>query len=115
MHHLMRILPDKNSAVLIIGYQARGSLGRRIYEGAKQVKIFGEQIKVKAGVNAIGSFSAHGDQNKLTRWVQPENGKTPQIFLVHGDPEAQDVFATRLRHELRAEVVVPEFGKSFEV
>ncbi|HBR80045.1 MAG: putative exonuclease of the beta-lactamase fold involved in RNA processing [Candidatus Uhrbacteria bacterium GW2011_GWE2_45_35] len=115
MHHLIRVLPDKNSTVLIIGYQAKGSLGRRIYEGAKQVKIFGQQLLVEAQVKAIGAFSAHGDQNKLTRWVQPEDGKLPKIFLVHGDPEVQDIFATHLRHELQAEVLVPEPGESFEV
>lgn len=115
MHHLMRVLPDKNSTVLIIGYQAHGSLGRAIYEGAKKVRVYGQELQVKAKVEAIGAFSAHGDQNKLTRWVQPESGKLPKIFLVHGDPEAQDVFATHLRHELKAEVVVPEFGETHEV
>jgi len=115
MHHLIRVLPDTNSTVLIIGYQAQGSLGRRIYEGAKHVRVYGQDLQVEASVKAIGAFSAHGDQNKLTRWLQPEKGNLPKIFLVHGDPEAQDVFATHLRHELRAEVVVPELEASFEI
>ncbi len=116
LHHLMRYLPDPKSTLLIIGYQAENSLGRRLYEGAKQVKIFGEQIKVKAEVKAIGAYSAHADQNKLTEWIKPADGVIPKkIFVVHGDPEVQEVFATHLRHELRTEVVIPKYQEVFEV
>lgn len=115
MHHLLRYLPDPKSRVLIIGYQAFGTLGRKIYEGAKKVRIFGQDVEVRAGVSAIGAFSAHGDQNKLTRWLQPEEGGVPKkIFLVHGDEDAKEVFATHLRHALRTEVVIPEFQSSHE-
>lgn len=110
MHHLIRYLPDKKNRLLIIGYQARGTIGRKLYEGAKRVRIFGEDVEVRAGVSAIGAFSAHADMNKLTRWLQPEDGHVPErIFLVHGDPEAKEVFATHLRHKLKTDVVVPEY------
>ncbi|MBI4437722.1 MBL fold metallo-hydrolase [Candidatus Uhrbacteria bacterium] len=116
MHHLRRYLPDHKNRVLIIGYQANGTLGRRIYEGAKSVKIFGEEIPVHASVSAIGAFSAHGDKNKLTRWLAPADGKVPsKIFLVHGDPEAKEVFATHLRHALRTDVLIPEYQSTHEV
>lgn len=116
MHHLRRYLSDPKSCVLIIGYQGHGTLGRQIFEGAKTVTIFRETIEVHASVAAIGAFSAHADMNKLTRWLQPEEGGVPKkIFLVHGDPEAKEVFATHLRHELRTEVVIPEFQSSHEV
>ncbi len=116
MHHLMRYLPDPNSSLLIIGYQASGTLGRRLYEGAKEVTIFRQKIEVHAGLAAIGAFSAHADMNKLTRWLQPEDGAMPkQIFLVHGDPEAKEVFATHLRHELKTDVVIPEFQSVHEL
>jgi len=86
MHHLIRYLPDPKNQVLIIGYQAKGTLGRKIYEGQKKVKIFREEVKVNAKISAIGAFSAHADMNKLTKWLQPEDGKIPEkIFLVHGD------------------------------
>lgn len=115
MHHLIRYLPDKNSRLLIIGYQARGTIGRKLYEGAKRVRIFGEDVEVRASVSAIGAFSAHADMNKLTRWLHPQDGKTPQkIFLVHGDPEAKEVFATHLRHQLGTEVIVPEYQSVHE-
>jgi metallo-beta-lactamase family protein len=116
MHHLTRYLPDPNSALLIIGYQGRGTLGRRIYEGAKSVKIFRQKVDVRASVSAIGAFSAHGDMNKLTRWLQPEEGPVPkQIYLVHGDPEAKEVFATHLRHELKTDIVIPELNQKYEI
>lgn len=116
MHHLMRYLPDPKNVLLIIGYVAEGTVGRAIYEGAKQVTIFGQRIPVRARVEAIGAFSAHGDQNKLTRWLQPEDGLMPKkIFLVHGDPDAKTVFATHLRHELRTEVIIPTFHGEYEL
>jgi metallo-beta-lactamase family protein len=110
MHHLIRYLPDKKNRLLIIGYQARGTIGRKLYEGAKKVRIFGEDVHVRARVSAIGAFSAHADMNKLTRWLTPEDGKIPEkIFLVHGDPESKEVFATHLRHHLGADVVIPKW------
>ncbi|PJA45219.1 hypothetical protein CO174_04290 [Candidatus Uhrbacteria bacterium CG_4_9_14_3_um_filter_50_9] len=114
MHHLIRYLPDPKNQVLIIGYQARGTLGREIYEGSKKVHIFREEVDVNAKITAIGAFSAHGDMHKLTRWLQPEDGQTPkQIFLVHGDPESKEVFATHLRHQFKTEVVIPGFEEAF--
>ena len=115
MHHLIRYLPGKNNRLLIIGYQAQGTTGRKLYEGAKKVRIFGEDVEVHAQVSAIGAFSAHADMNKLTRWLKPEDGKIPKkIFLVHGDPEAKEVFDTHLRHKLKTEVIVPEYQSSHE-
>jgi metallo-beta-lactamase family protein len=116
MHHLIRYLSDPKTTLLIIGYQAKGTIGRKIYEGAKRVIIYGEEVRVNARTTAIGAFSAHGDMNKLTRWLHPEDGKIPQkVFLVHGDLEAQEVFATHLRHELKTEVVIPEFQEKYEI
>ncbi len=116
MHHLLRYLPNPDTIVLIIGYQARGTLGRRIYEGEKKVRIYGKSVEVKAKTMAIGAFSAHGDKNKLTRWLHPEDGKIPEkIFLTHGDVEAKEAFATHLRHVLRTEVVVPTFQSEYEI
>lgn len=116
MHHLIRYLPDPKTILLIIGYQAKGTLGRKIYEGASKVVIFGEEVRVNAQTIAIGAFSAHGDMNKLTRWLHPDDGEIPKkIFLVHGDIEAKEVFATHLRHELRTEVVIPEYQYVYSI
>ncbi|KKR86659.1 MAG: putative exonuclease of the beta-lactamase fold involved in RNA processing [Candidatus Uhrbacteria bacterium GW2011_GWF2_41_16] len=116
MHHLLRYLGDRNSMVLIIGYQGHGTLGRKLYEGANEVFIYGQRISVRAQIKAIGAFSAHGDMNKLTRWLHPEDGKIPQkIFLVHGDLEAKEIFAAHLREELHTEIVIPEVYSVHEV
>jgi len=73
-------------------------------------------VQVRAQISAIGAFSAHADMNKLTRWLRPEDGKIPQkIFLVHGDPEAKEVFATHLRHKLQTDVIVPEYQSVHEI
>lgn len=116
MHHLIRVLSDAENIILIIGYQAVGTLGRRLFEGAREVRIYGQTLKVKAKIDAVGAFSAHGDQAKLTRWLQPEDKHIPKkIFLVHGDSPVLDVFATHLRHTLQTEIVVPEIGNFFEI
>ena len=116
MHHLMRYLPDATTTILVIGYQASGTIGRKIYEGAKSVRIFGKEIEVRASIKAIGAFSAQGDKIKLTKWLRPEDEQIPKkIFLVHGDPEVKKEFAVHLQHELKTEVVIPKMNEEFEI
>jgi metallo-beta-lactamase family protein len=115
MHHLIRYLGDKKNIVLVIGYQAHGTTGRKIYEGANRVKIFNEDVTVNARVKSIGSFSAHGDADKILRWLKPKEGNIPKVFLVHGDPEDKEVFATELRHKLKTEVIIPEYKSEHEI
>ena len=116
MHHLIKYLPDPNSLLLIIGFQAVGTLGRTIVDGAKEVHIFGKTVQVNAKLAKIGSFSAHGDMNKLTKWLKPETGGVPKkVFLVHGDPEAKEMYAAHQRGTLNTEIIIPEFQSSHEV
>lgn len=116
MHHLMRYLPDPNNALLIIGYQAGGTLGRKLFDKEKEVVIFGKPVQVRCQVEAIGSFSAHGDRDKLTRWLKPEEGPVPKkVLLSHGDPDAKIKFAEHLRGALKTEVVIPKAGDVYEL
>ncbi len=116
MHHLQRYLPDEKTQLLIIGYQAMGTLGRRLYEGAKQVRVYGQEVEVQASVKAVGAFSSHADQNKLTKWLTPKESDVPKkIILVHGESAVQEVFATHLRYHLHTEVVIPEMFQGMEV
>ena len=103
--------------MLIVGYQAEGTLGREIQEGAKSVKIFDEDVEVKARVEKIPSFSAHGDREKLTRWLKPESGVLPKkIFLNHGDTDQKIAFRKHLEQELEGvEIIIPELGDKFEL
>ena len=117
LHHLSRYVNQKFATVLIIGFQAASTLGRRIFNKEPYVTIFGQRFDVRAAVKAIGAFSAHGDQAKLTRWLHPEEGPAPKkVLLVHGDAEAKTAFAEHLRASLAgSEITIPETGKTYEV
>lgn len=116
MYHLIRYLPDEKNTLLIIGYQAEGTIGGQIFRGAKSVRIFGTNVSVRAEVQAIGAFSAHADKNMLTQWLRPEDGKMPkQIFLVHGDPDVKEQFASHLRTELKTGVLIPQLHERYQI
>lgn len=116
MHHLLHHLEDKKTTVLIVGYQAEGTTGRAIQDGAKHVTIFNEEVEVKATIDGIHSFSAHADRDKLTKWLQPKDGKVPgKVILVHGDPDQKTAFKVHLEKELETEVLVPGFGERIEL
>lgn len=116
MHHLERYLSLPTTTILVIGYQAAGTIGRAIFNGATSVKIYGKEVDVNAKIQGIGAFSAHGDQVKLTRWLKPEDGVMPKkIFLVHGDDDAKELFAEHLRKELKTEILIPSEGTTVEI
>lgn len=85
LHHEIRYLPDPNSCLLIVSYQVAGSLGRRILDGAKKVKIFNEMIPVKAEIRNIDAYSSHADQQELYNWLKSFNKPVKKIFAVHGE------------------------------
>lgn len=118
VRHLLRYLPDAKSGVLIVGFQAEHSLGRKIQEGAKKVKIWEREVPhpvdVQASVETIEAFSAHGDRAKLTRWLRPAQGRVPEVLLTHGEPQVKAHFAEHLRRALGAEVVIPRMNETFE-
>lgn len=114
-HHLRRYLPDPNSTILIVGYQARGTLGRRLLDGQTEITIFGKPVTVRAQIEKIGGYSAHADQTNLLAWARGAGGPLPRICLVHGDPDAQDQLAEQLRATLQTEVVIPERGTSIQL
>ncbi len=107
LHHLVRHLGDARSTVLIIGYQAAGTLGRKLYEHEKHVQVMQEQIDVRAEIASIGAYSAHADQNRLVSWVKQAVGKPEKIFCTHGEEGASVALATRLQTELEVEAIVP--------
>lgn len=115
VHHAHRYLPDPNSTLIIIGYQANGSLGRRLYEGAKHVDILGSEVEVNATVKAIGGLSAHGDQHKLLSWVRSADAPPKKVFCVHGEPNAATTLAHKIRDQFGAEAYVPDFAETNEI
>jgi metallo-beta-lactamase family protein len=113
LHHERRYLSDPKSTILFISYQVNGSLGRRILEGAKTVKIFGEEIPVKCRVKAIGGYSAHADQNRLLDWLRPMKLSLKRVFLVQGEEDQMQPLAQKIRDELAVEAVIPSLGEEF--
>jgi len=106
-HHLKHNLGRRKSSVIFVGYAARGTLARRIIDGAQTVRIFGEEIAVRAGIHTINGFSAHADQAELLDWFR-HTGGPGRTFLVHGDEDAMRHFAGRLEG---TEVFMPKFGE----
>lgn len=112
VHHLKRNLWRKEAALIVVGYQAEGTMGRRIVDGAKTVRIHGDTIEVRARVATINGFSSHADRGDLLRWLEPTG--SARAFLVHGEPPVMEKFAQDLRGQGR-EVILPEQGKTYEL
>ena len=104
-HHLMRYLPDPRSTLLLVSYQAEGTLGRKIVERPGSVSINGEQIPVRCEIARIDSYSAHGDQEKLLRWIASGPSRPARAAVVHADPPAAQEFVRLLgtRHHINGE------------
>lgn len=113
-HHLKHNLWRSDSTILFVGYQAVGTLGRKIVDGAKKVKIFGEEIGINANIQYIEAFSGHADQEGLVHFVDAFQHRPQQIFLVHGDEEAQQSLAEVLKARYDIPVAIPMRGDMYE-
>jgi metallo-beta-lactamase family protein len=108
-HHLRYNLWREESAVVFVGFAARGTLARRIIDGASSVRIFGDDIQIRAQIHTINGFSAHADQAELLAWHE-STGKPEQTFLVHGDEDVMQNFS-QLLHDTQVEMPLP--GQSY--
>ncbi len=108
-HHLANNISRKESTIMFVGYQAVGTLGRLIVEGAKKVRILGEEYKVKAKVVQINGFSAHADRNEMLNWLKNFKSPPKQIFLVHGEAESAQAFGAFLRDKTGWQVSIPAY------
>jgi metallo-beta-lactamase family protein len=107
VHHLRHNLWRLNVAVVIVGYQAEGSLGRRLVRGAKEVRIFGEKIAVRAAIHTLGGFSAHAGQTELIEWVRPLVRKKPRIVLTHGETAARNALRETIKARFGVDAECP--------
>ena len=114
VHHLTNMLPNPKNTVILVGYQAVGSRGRLLDEGATEIKIHGEVIPVRAHVTNVESFSVHADTNELIAWLKQAK-KPKKAFVVHGEVEGQENMQQRLTNELGWDVVIPKSNQSFTV
>jgi metallo-beta-lactamase family protein len=113
VHHLKRRLPYAQNLVAFVGYQAEGTLGRSLVDGARRVHIHGEEVEVRAEVVMLDVFSAHADQEELLRWVR--EAAPERIALVHGEEEGRQALAAALRESFAGEVLLPARGEVLEV
>lgn len=111
-HHLRHNLGRRECSVLITGFQAQGTLGRKLVDGAKRVSIFGEEIAVRASIHTLGGFSAHADQPALLAWAAAFARPPRQTFVVHGEESAALALAERLRSGRGWNVSVPARGQA---
>ena len=114
-HHLKHNLWNPANTILFVGYQAIGTLGRSLIEGASEVKLFGETVAVGAEIRQMPGISGHADVNGLLEWAKAFENRPKRFFVTHGEDTVTDTFAARLRDELGAETTAPFSGTSFDL
>ena len=112
-HHLKHHLWDSNSTILFVGYQAPGTLGRRLVDGEKMVRIFGEEIAVNARIEYLEGYSGHADQEWLLNFIYSFITKPKHIFLVHGEIESQEVLKEKILENVNIPVTIPDYGQTY--
>ena len=114
-HHLKHNLWNPNSTILFVGYQAPGTLGSKIVNGEKNVKIFGEDIAVNARIEYIEGYSGHADQEWLLNFIYSFITKPKHIFLVHGEPEGQKILKDKILETIDIPVTIPDYGDNYKL
>ncbi|HEX4577534.1 MAG TPA: MBL fold metallo-hydrolase [Edaphobacter sp.] len=115
LHHLKNSVEDPKNLVLITGFQAQNTLGRAIVQRRPEVRIFGEPMRLRAEVDSIGELSGHADQRELLQWMEPAAPTLKKVFLVHGEPDAQQTLKVEIERMYKLEVVCPTRGERYEV
>jgi metallo-beta-lactamase family protein len=115
LHHLANHIGDHKTLVLFVGFQGENTLGRRIQDGAQAVKIFGDEYPVRAEVETLGGYSAHGDRKELRAWVRKLGGPIRRAFVVHGEPDAAQAMTQLLHEEGVRQIDIPKLGERFEL
>ena len=114
-HHLKHNLWDPKNTILFVGYQAPGTLGAKIIDGEKKVKIFGEEVAVNARIEYIEGYSGHADQEWLLNFVYSFVHKPKHIFLVHGEPEGQEILKDKIQETTNIPVTIPDYGETYNL
>jgi len=114
LHHLKNNVWRPECHLVIVGFQAYGTLGRRLVDGADTVRLYGEEFRVRIQLHTIGGLSAHGDQADLVAWYDAFQNRPP-VYLVHGEPKSQQVLARKMREDLNAPVFIAERGQTVQI
>ena len=112
-HHLIKNIIRQESTVLFVGYQAKGTLGREILERPQQVRILGNVYPVRARIEKINGFSGHADRDELLRWVSGFKEDPERVFLIHGEEEASESFASLLKEKIKSNIIIPDYLQEY--
>lgn len=115
LHHLKVFGPDRRSTILLAGYQAAGTRGRSLLQGAEDIKIHGEWVPINAEVTNLPGLSAHADASGLMRWLAGFRTAPQKVFIVHGEPQAADTLRSRIDRDLSWKAVVPQQNQVFNL
>ncbi|HJZ96421.1 MAG TPA: MBL fold metallo-hydrolase RNA specificity domain-containing protein, partial [Candidatus Solibacter sp.] len=115
LHHLRNNIEDPRNTVLITGFQAQDTLGRKLVEKWPEVKIFGEPMRVRSEIASLDELSGHADQSELLTWIKPMVPTLRRVFLVHGEPQQMETLAKLLHSQYGLDVVCPSPGEEFQL
>jgi len=115
LHHLRKRLPDERNTVIFVGFQPEGTRGRRLIDGAREVKIFGEFTPARARIERLENLSAHADSREILRWLGGFKRAPETVFLVHGEPSAQEALKAKIVETFGWRVEIPEHLQKFEL
>jgi metallo-beta-lactamase family protein len=115
-HHLFHHITNAANTILIVGYCAKGTLGETLVKKPETVKIFGEELTVRARIEVISSMSAHGDEPEMLQYHEAQDkNKLKKVFLVHGEPKRQEAFKNALTKNGYKNIEIPDLGAVFEI
>ncbi|MDM7934829.1 MAG: MBL fold metallo-hydrolase RNA specificity domain-containing protein, partial [Methanothrix sp.] len=115
LHHLVRNLERRDSTVLFVGYQAEGTLGRRLLDGARTVSIMDKQLDVRARIASLDAFSAHAGRDEILGWLRQFERPPGQVFINHGESAPAHALAEAIKGELGCSVIIPQPGEAFRI
>jgi metallo-beta-lactamase family protein len=115
LRYFQEFLGNSSATILLAGYQAEGTRGRQLLEGATEVKLYGKYYKVNAKIENIDGLSAHADQNGLIEWMSELTKKSKQIFIVHGEAQSADAFRVKIKDVYGWESTIPTMNEIFKI
>jgi metallo-beta-lactamase family protein len=115
LHHLAQRLSDPRNAVILAGFQAQGTRGRALQEGAKTLRLFGQEVVVNAEIVSLGQFSAHAGKSELLRWLNALSAPPKQTYLVHGEPSAAQSLQSAIQEKFKWKVSVARYLDTVDI
>ena len=115
LHHALRILPNENATVILVGYQAAGTTGRRVQDGEPEVRIMKNWVPVRCHVEKVEGFSAHADWQAVLRWLSGLHEAPKMVFTTHGEPASAQAMAEHIRERFGWNVAVPYYGQTVDL